>query len=215
MKQLPVYLASQSPRRRELLAQIGVRFDVLDVLVPEEHQLDEAPSDYVQRVAIDKAQAGVALLEKNYLEVNKTGLSNWQSTKKRATIGLVIGADTAVVCNGQILGKPESAEHAELILKQLSAKTHEVYTGVAVYGSRILTATSRTLVTFKRLSPEEIKRYIATNEASDKAGSYAVQGLAAIFIENLQGSYSGVMGLPLYETARLLAQSGVDVLSAR
>ncbi len=215
MKQLPVYLASQSPRRRELLAQIGVRFDVLDVLVPEERQPGEAPSNYVQRVAIDKAQAGVALLEKNYLEANKTGLSNWQSTEKRATIGLVIGADTAVVCDGKILGKPESAEHAELILSQLSAKTHEVYTGVAVYGSRILMLTSRTLVTFKRLSTQEIKGYIATNEGVDKAGSYAVQGLAAIFIENLQGSYSGVMGLPLHETACLLAQSGVDVLSAQ
>ncbi len=214
MTQPPVYLASQSPRRRELLEQIGVRFDVLDVLVPEEHQPDETPPDYVQRVAIEKAQAGVELLEKSELELHKSGLSNWQSTKKRATIGLVIGADTAVVCDGQILGKPESAEHAEAILNQLSATTHEVFTGVAVYGSCILTATSRTLVTFKRLSSQEIKCYIATNEAVDKAGSYAVQGLGAIFIENLQGSYSGVMGLPLFETASLLAQSGVDVLSA-
>ncbi len=214
MTQPPVYLASQSPRRRELLTQIGVRFDVLDVFVPEEQQPGESPPDYVQRVAIEKVQAGVALLEKKGLEANKTGLSNWQSTKKRATIGLVIGADTAVVCDDQILGKPESTEHAEAILSQLSATTHEVYTGVAVYGSCILAATSRTLVTFKRLSPQEIKRYIATGEGVDKAGSYAVQGLGAILIENLQGSYSGVMGLPLFETARLLAQSGVDVLSA-
>ena len=209
-----VYLASQSPRRRELLEQMGVRFEVLDVLVPEELQVNEAPADYVQRVAIEKAQAGVEMLEKNELEMNKSALSNWQSTKKRATIGLVIGADTTVVCDDQILGKPESVEHAEEMLSQLSAKTHEVYTGVAVYSSRILAVTSRTLVTFKRLSPYEIKRYIATNEGCDKAGSYAVQGLAAIFIENLQGSYSGVMGLPLFETASLLAQSGADILSA-
>lgn len=209
-----VYLASQSPRRCELLEQMGVRFEVLDVLVSEKLQANEAPADYVQRVAIEKAQAGVELLEKTESEMNKSGLSNWQSTKKRATIGLVIGADTTVVCDGQILGKPESVEHAEAMLSQLSAKTHEVYTGVAVYGSRVLAATSRTLVTFRCLSPQEIKRYIAMNESCDKAGSYAVQGLAAIFIENLEGSYSGVMGLPLFETASLLAQSGVDALSA-
>ncbi len=209
---LPVYLASQSPRRRELLTQIGVRFEVLNVLVPEEIHPNEAPADYVQRVAVDKAQAGVQQFEISALEADKITLSNWQSTKKRATIGLVIGADTAVICDGQILGKPESAEHAEAMLSQLSAKTHEVYSGVVVYGSRILTATSRTLVTFKQLSQSEIRRYIATNEGNDKAGSYAVQGKAALFIENLHGSYSGVMGLPLYETASLLAQSGLELL---
>ncbi len=213
MRPATVYLASRSPRRRELLTQMGVRFEVLDVSVVEDLLPNEAAHDYVQRIAIAKAQAGMLLLEKNDLESKKTALSHWQSTKKRATIGVVIGADTAVVCNGQILGKPGSAAQAEVMLKLLSGKTHEVFTAVVVAHSRILTAVSRTFVTFKQLSSSEIQHYIATKEGHDKAGSYAVQGKAAIFIENLNGSYSGVMGLPLYETAELLAQAGVDVLS--
>lgn len=205
-------MASNSPRRRELLDQIGVGFNVLSVDVPEMVLASESPIDYVQRLAIEKAKAGLALIELNHPETSKIELSNWQSTKKHATIGLVIGADTAVVCDGEILGKPESTEHAIAMIKQLSAKTHEVFTGVSVCGSRILSAFSRTLVTFRPISEQEIIRYIATNEGIDKAGSYAIQGKAAIFIENIQGSYSGVMGLPLFETAALLVQSGVEIL---
>lgn len=206
-----VYLASNSPRRRELLDQIGVRFNVLSIDIPEEVLLNETPVDYVQRLSIEKAKAGIKQLKLNTSEIDKIGLSNWQSTKKHATIGLVIGADTAVVCNGEILGKPESPEHAKAMIQQLSARTHEVFTGVSVCGSRVLTALSRTLVTFRAITEQEIMAYIATNEGADKAGSYAIQGKAAIFIENIHGSYSGVMGLPLFETAALLSKSGAEI----
>jgi len=209
----PIYLASNSPRRRELLDQIGVKFSVLGVDVPEDFLLNENPADYVRRLSVDKAKAGLAQLELNLSQVDKKALSSWQSTKKHATIGLVIGADTAVVSDGRILGKPGSVEEATAMIQQLSAKTHEVYTGVTICGSRILTALSRNLVTFRGISEQEIAGYIATNEGIDKAGSYAVQGKAAIFIENIQGSYSGVMGLPLFETAQLLNQSGVKILT--
>lgn len=210
----PIYLASNSPRRRELLDQIGVRFTVLSVDIPENVLPNESPAEYVQRLAVDKAKAGMEQLELNLPEAYKIDLSSWQSTKKHATIGLVIGADTAVVCDGEILGKPESTEHAIAMIQQLSAKTHEVFTGVSVCSSRILTVISRTLVTFREISEQEIIRYIATDEGIDKAGSYAIQGKAAIFIESIQGSYSGVMGLPLFETTALLVQSGVEILPA-
>ena len=209
----PIYLASNSPRRRELLDQIGVEFNVLSIDVPENCLLDENPADYVRRLSVDKAKAGLAQLELNLSQVDKKALSSWQSTKKHATIGLVIGADTAVVSDGRILGKPGSVEEATAMIQQLSAKTHEVYSGVAICGSSILTALSRNLVTFRDISEQEIADYIATNEGIDKAGSYAIQGKAAIFIENIQGSYSGVMGLPLFETAQLLNQSGVKILT--
>ena len=208
-----VYLASHSPRRRELLDQIGVKFDVLGVDIDETQLAEEIPSEYVQRLAITKASSGKKLLQASSLNDNKNKLTNWQSTKKHATIDLVLGADTAVVSDGDILGKPESPEHASEMLRQLSGRTHEVFTGVAIAGSRILTAVSRNLVTFRALSEQEISCYVATNEGCDKAGSYAVQGIAAIFIEKIQGSYSGVMGLPLYEVANLLSQSGVEILA--
>ena len=213
MNSPPIYLASNSPRRRELLDQIGVEFNVLSIDVPENCLLGENPADYVRRLSVDKAKAGLAQLELNLSQVDKKALSSWQSTKKHATIGLVIGADTAVVSDGRILGKPGSVEEATAMIQQLSAKTHEVYTGVTICGSRILTALSRNLVTFRGISEQEISDYIATNEGIDKAGSYAIQGKAAIFIENIQGSYSGVMGLPLFETAQLLNQSGVKILT--
>ena len=212
MSTIPIYLASSSPRRRELLDQIGVAYEVLGVDVPEQSLTNESPVDYVQRLAIDKAKAGMARLEEKLFETDKFELSSWQSTKKNATIGLVIGADTAVVCDGDILGKPQSPQHAMAMLRQLSGETHEVFTGVAVSGTCILTELSRTLVTFRCISEREIIGYIATNEGLDKAGSYAIQGKAAIFIEKIQGSYSGVMGLPLYETAELLVQSGAQIL---
>jgi len=209
----PIYLASNSPRRRELLDQIGVEFTVLSVDVPENCFLDENPADYVRRLSVDKAKAGLAQLELNHSQMDNKALRCWQSTKKHATIGLVIGADTAVVSDGIILGKPGSVEEATAMIQQLSAKTHEVYSGVTICGSSILTALSRNLVTFRGISEQEIADYIATNEGIDKAGSYAIQGKAAIFIENIQGSYSGVMGLPLFETAQLLNQSGVKILT--
>ncbi len=213
MSATKIFLASNSPRRRELLDQIGVRYKVLTISVPETQLSNEKPADYVERLAIAKAQAGKKWLEKNYLKADKNTLSNWQSTKKHATIELVIGADTAVVCDGEILGKPQSAEQAGQMLERLSARTHEVFTAVSVQSSSILTAVSRNLVTFRQITSDEIKRYIATSEGVDKAGSYAVQGIAAIFIEQIQGSYSAIMGLPLFETAELLNKSGVQILS--
>ena len=216
-----IFLASNSPRRRELLEQIGVRFSVLKLSIPENRLENETPENYVKRMAIEKASAGIKVLQQRDLKSQKNTLSDWQSTKKHATIGIVIGSDTAVVCDGEILGKPESPEQAELMLERLSASTHEVFTGVAVSkhtgtgtneGCQVLSAVSRNLVTFRKIRAEEIKAYVATNEGADKAGSYAIQGLAAIFIEQLQGSYSAVMGLPLFETASLLEQSGIDVL---
>ena len=208
-----IYLASQSPRRRKLLEQISVRFDVVEIDVPEHRQAGETPLDYVQRLALDKASAGMCRLREGLVKNDKKSLRYWQSTKKHATIELVIGADTAVVNDGMVLGKPQSASHAASMLRQLSGGTHEVLSGVAVVSHcKILTAISRNLVTFKDLSEQEIARYIATGEGHDKAGGYAIQGMAAIFIEKIQGSYSGVMGLPLYETSNLLAQMGVDIL---
>jgi len=207
-----IYLASQSPRRRELLEQIGVRFNVLNIDVPEDKNPTESAYEYVERLAIAKANAGKIALNEQYLESEKNTLRCWQSKKKHATIDIVIGSDTAVVCDERILGKPVSSEDAAEMLRLLSGRTHEVLTGVAVSGSSILTIVSRNLVTFRELSEVDISRYIATNEGVDKAGGYAVQGLAAIFIEKIQGSYSGVMGLPLYETANLLSQSGVQIL---
>ena len=207
-----IYLASQSPRRRELLEQIGVRFNVLNIDVPEDKNPTESAYEYVERLAIAKANAGKIALNEQYLESKKNTLRCWQSKKKHATIDIVIGSDTAVVCDERILGKPVSSEDAAEMLCLFSGRTHEVLTGVAVSGSSILTAVSRNLVTFRELSEVDISRYIATNEGVDKAGGYAVQGLAAIFIEKIQGSYSGVMGLPVYETANLLSQSGVQIL---
>jgi len=207
-----IYLASQSPRRRELLEQIGVRFDVLSIDISEDKNPTESPYEYVERLAVAKANAGKNALNEQYLESKKKPLWCWQSKKKHATIDIVIGSDTVVVCDEQVLGKPASNEDAVEILRLLSGRTHEVLTGVAVSGSSILTAVSRNLVTFRELTELDISRYVATNEGRDKAGGYAVQGLAAIFIEKIQGSYSGVMGLPVYETANLLEQSGVQIL---
>lgn len=208
-----IYLASNSPRRRELLDQIGVRFKALSIDVDETPLVNESPEDYVQRLSQEKAKAGIQQLESGVSTMENNALSNWQSTKKHATMDLVIGADTAVVCGGQILGKPQSAEDAKAILRLLSDKTHDVFTAVTITGIESLTVLSRNLVTFKNISDKDILAYIATNEGTDKAGSYAIQGKAAIFIEQLQGSYSGVMGLPLFETAKLLSQFGYNVLA--
>ncbi len=213
MSSTRIYLASQSPRRRELLDQIGVRFETLNIDVPEQLKPQETATEYVQRLAIEKAKVGKMQLLENVFKDDKKTLRCWQSTKKHATIDVVIGADTAVVCEKVILGKPESAGHAAQMLRQLSGRTHEVLTGLAlICGSSTLTDVSRNLVTFRPISEQEIARYIATNEGCDKAGGYAVQGVAAIFIEKIQGSYSGVMGLPLHETSNLLLQLGVDIL---
>ena len=188
-----VYLASRSPRRRELLQQIGVTFAHVDVDVDERAAPDETAAALVTRLALAKARAGYqALPEGERLPV--------------------LGADTAVVTDNTILGKPHDASAVEQMLARLSGRTHEVLTGVALVGNVESVRVSSSMVTFRTLTREERHAYAATGEPLDKAGGYAIQGLAAIFISRVEGSYSGVMGLPLYETATLLQESGITVL---
>jgi septum formation protein len=186
-----VYLASGSPRRRELLAQIGVPFRLLTAPVDEAPHQDETPVDYVSRLAAAKAEAG------------------WASG--RGTLHApVLAADTAVVLDGEILGKPSDKADALDMLLKLSGRTHQVLTAVALRSQAKLTGSvSHSLVTFRPLEPAEAHAYWDTGEACDKAGAYAIQGNGAIFIAELRGSYSGVMGLPLFETAELLRAAGV------
>lgn len=191
-----IYLASQSPRRRELLKQIGVNFEMLllrsdprrNVDVDEIPHADEKPEDYVLRVSREKAEAGFAVLR----------LRNLPSFP-------VLAADTSVTVDGRILGKPDNAEHAAVMLSQLSGREHQVLSAVAIaVNERIETALSISAVRFAKLSEERIRRYLLTHEYRDKAGGYAIQGYAGAFVEHISGSYSGVMGLPLFETVQLL-----------
>jgi nucleoside triphosphate pyrophosphatase len=183
-----LYLASQSPRRRELLHQIGVPFRPVSVAVDEAVRHGEAALDYVVRLAIAKAEAG------------------WQATQA----GTVLGADTAVVLDGRILGKPQDRDDAVRMLGELSGRTHAVLTAVAVCDA---TGTawrmSQSEVSFRNIAPLERSAYADTGEPLDKAGAYAIQGYGAVFVEQLRGSYSGVMGLPVFETAALLAGAGL------
>lgn len=197
MPKLPLFLASQSPRRRELLTQVGISFDVLAVDIDETIQKNEIPEDYVVRLAKEKTLAG------------------WNSNKTK--IKTVLGSDTAVVIDNEILGKPKNNADAKRMLGLLSGKTHQVMTSVALavpYGNstepELISVISVSNVTFKKLSSAEIQEYVHTGECDDKAGSYAIQGLAAAFITHLSGSYSGVMGLPLYETIELLNKAGIS-----
>ncbi|MBW6494091.1 MAG: Maf family nucleotide pyrophosphatase [Burkholderiaceae bacterium] len=193
-----VYLASKSPRRAELLRQIGVRFELL--LEPDEHAAEalehtrpgEAPAAYVVRVTLAKAQAAAARLAASTLPN-----------------GPILTADTTVVLGSRMLGKPATAAEAIAMLSELSGRTHGVLTAVALArGARIRHLVSRSRVRFGRITGAEIERYVAGGEPMDKAGAYAVQGEAARFIRCIDGSYSGIMGLPLYETARLLRDTG-------
>ena len=199
-----VYLASRSPRRQELLRQLNVRFDELrfreaagrpaDVV---EGALDaEPPHHYVERIARTKASVG------------------WQQVQRRVLPQrAVIAADTEVAVDGAIFGKPADAQDAKRMLSRLSGRTHEVLTAVALrWQDELLVEVSRSEVTFRTLSADEIERYVGSGEPFDKAGAYAIQGRAAAFVSRLEGSYSGVMGLPLYETAELLARIGFPVL---
>ncbi len=182
-----IYLASKSPRRRTLLEQIGVTYETLEVDINEDWDGQESAADYVQRLAREKA------------------LHGW-STLKNRTPAPVLGADTAVVLDDRILGKPESQSHALDMLQQLSGRTHQVYTGIAIAEGEAHSLLSVSHVTFRDLDSAECLNYWHSGEPEGKAGGYAIQGRAAAFIQHLEGSYSGVMGLPLYETAQLLAQ---------
>jgi septum formation protein len=187
-----LWLASQSPRRRELLAQIGIAFETIDVDVPEVRGVDESPPDYVERVAREKAREGLGAV---------TG---------RDPDAVVLGADTEVVLDDRVFGKPRDASDAAAMLRALSGRTHDVISVVCcagAQGERIATCVSA--VTFAKLDAAAIEAYVATGEPFGKAGGYAIQGRAAGFIAHLAGSYSGVMGLPLFETVRLLREAGV------
>jgi septum formation protein len=186
-----IYLASGSPRRRELLQQIGVSFRVIGADVDETPLQSESPLAYVSRLAQAKATVG------------------WERSRDSGGAP-VLAADTAVVLDGRILGKPTGLNDAMAMLLELSGRTHEVLTAVALRSSSgIEGKVSRSTVTFRSIDPGEVRAYWDTGEPSDKAGAYAIQGYAAIFISDLKGSYSGVMGLPLFETAALLEAAGV------
>jgi septum formation protein len=188
-----IYLASTSPRRHELLAQIGVSFAVLHVDVDERHLPGEAPADYVTRLALAKARAGKALL----------GAGDSCP---------VLGADTTVVADDTIMGKPRDREDAVAMLLILSGRTHQVISAVALAGTHEAARVSTSGVTFRTLTVAECQAYWETGEPRDKAGGYAIQGRAAQFVAWLEGSYSGVMGLPLYETVELFKEFKINIL---
>ncbi|NJN45254.1 MAG: septum formation inhibitor Maf [Candidatus Competibacteraceae bacterium] len=189
-----IYLASGSPRRRTLLEQIGVRYELLTVSVEETPLPEEQPQAYVTRLALAKARAG------------------WD-TLPRWAIQPVLGADTAVVVDGVILGKPRDRQDGLAMLHTLSGRAHQVLSAVALVTEEQQAArVQESWVGWRELSPAEIEAYWNTGEPLDKAGGYGIQGRAAAFIVELHGSYSGVMGLPLFETAELLRDFGIPIL---
>ena len=191
-----IYLASRSPRRAELLQQMGVLFSVVPADIDETPHAMERSDAYVKRLAIEKAQAGYALvLQKAWFEMP------------------VLAADTTVSIDGEILGKPQDGEDAYRMLSLMSGRWHEVHTGIAVaQAGHVAMEISSTMVQMDDLSDAVIRAYIATGEPKDKAGAYGIQGIAGSLIKRIEGSYSGVMGLPVYETAQLLKQAGIAFL---
>jgi septum formation protein len=210
-----LYLASASPRRRELLEQLGLACEVVLPEVDEKCLVGEAPRDYVQRLALAKARRG------------------WEMAQGQDGRKLVLGADTCIAIDGDILGKPAAEAEALAMLARLSGRSHEVYSAVALMGAieynRLLDAAqdqggvtadalasmvrvSLSRVTFAHLTPRQCQAYWTSGEPRGKAGAYAIQGKAAAFVQHLEGSYSGVVGLPLFETAELLQQHGVEII---
>ncbi len=186
-----LHLASRSPRRAELLARLGLDFGVIDLDILEQQLAGEAAADYVRRVAREKAGAGL-------LQV------------VAVADAVVLGADTEVILDGAVFGKPDNAEDAASMLRRLAGCTHEVITAVSVVSAgREAQAVSTSQVTFGAMSEADIDNYLACGEWQGKAGAYAIQGRAQAHIAHLSGSYSGVMGLPLFETAALLRQFGL------
>ena len=179
---MEIILASASPRRAELLDQIDVKYTVQVADINEDELLNESAEDLVQRLAVEKSQA----------------LGNAASLP-------VLGADTLGVLNGELLVKPHDFDHAHQMLSSMSGQWHEILSAVAItYQGETKVRLNRNRVLFRKLSDDEIKNYWETGEPQDKAGAYAIQGLAAPFIERIEGSYSGIMGLPLFETSQLL-----------
>lgn len=186
-----LYLASQSPRRRQLLDSLGYRFEILTVSVPEEPAMDESAEHYVSRVAREKALAGLSLVR----------------TEPEA---VVLGADTEVVLDNEIFGKPRDNDEAAAMLRRLSGRVHTVISVLWVVShERQASMTSCSQVRFAELDDAQIAAYLAVGESLDKAGAYGIQGRGAALIAHLSGSHSGVMGLPVYETVQLLTQFGL------
>ncbi|MEF3075076.1 Maf family protein [Methylobacter sp. Wu1] len=183
-------LASASPRRKELLDQIKVTYAVNPIDLDETPRINESPLDYVKRVAAEKSAACVA----------QVGVSV-----------PVLAADTAVVLGDLIMGKPKNQQDAIAMLTQLSGRTHQVYSAISLRGHEHWRAVSITDVTFRPLTEQEMLAYWHSGEPADKAGSYAIQGVGGIFVASIKGSFSGVVGLPLFETAELLAKQGIEL----
>lgn len=183
-----IVLASGSPRRAELLLQIGVEFQIVPADIDETPKPNELAVDYVQRMAAEKAVTVARLFPDR----------------------VVLAADTSVIVDGEIWGKPLDRQHAKVMLAGLSGRSHQVMTALAVFcGGGVALELNVTEVEFAVLTPEQIDTYIASGDADDKAGAYGIQGAAGCFVKHLSGSYSGVMGLPLYETAVLLGKAGI------
>jgi septum formation protein len=183
---VPIVLASSSPRRRELLALLGLSFEVSPANIDESWRNGEPPAAHAERLAREKSEAGA-----------RPGVA-------------VVGADTIVVVDGAILGKPADAAEARVMLRRLSGREHEVFTGVAVgYEGRMASGVERTTVRFRSLDDATIAAYVETGEPMDKAGAYGIQGVGAMLVRSISGSYTNVVGLPLSETVDLLTRAGV------
>lgn len=202
----PIYLASRSPRRRDLLKQIGVRFDPLMLRLAQPRGADvdevqhagEPAADYVVRTAREKAEFGAQVLRTRGMLARP-----------------VLSADTVVILDGEVLGKPADAAQAADYLQRLAGRSHEVRTAVALALAPevpALETLSVSTVRFRAITPEEIKHYVGSGEPYDKAGGYGIQGLAGVFVEHIEGSYTGIMGLPIFETAQLLAKAGIRLV---
>ena len=189
-----IYLASQSPRRAELLRQIGVEFSVRVADIDESRLAAESPETYVRRIAAAKARAVFEQLDPASPPMP------------------ILAADTTIALDGDIIGKPAGRDDCCRILRRLSGREHEVLSAVALlHEDRLELRLNRNRVRFRRIEAHELGAYCATDEPMDKAGAYAIQGRAAVFVERLDGSYSGVMGLPLCETAELLGEAGIEI----
>ncbi len=189
-----IYLASRSPRRAELLRQIGVEFSIHALDIDESRLPGEAPAEYVCRLAEAKARVARGQLRASDADCR------------------VLAADTTIAIDGDIIGKPADSVDCRRILARLSARQHQVLTAVALaWQDRVATRLSQNRVSFRALSESEVEAYCACDEPMDKAGAYAIQGKAAVFVERLEGSYSAVMGLPLYETAELLQRAEIEL----
>ena len=191
-----IYLASRSPRRRQLLKQVGISFEMRPVNIDEMMEKGETPADYVCRMARAKAELGWLKL-----------------IQRRLPLRPLLAADTVVVLRGKIIGKPDSLAHGRKMLSSLSGQTHKVLTAVAVISKdKIQESLSTTTIRFRDISQSEITSYLNGTESHDRAGSYAMQGRAAIFIIKISGSYSGALGLPIFETAQLLEKFNIKIL---